>query len=126
MRALHHAFSTACAFPLFESTLVGANILIAQFGERFRRHRLGGHFGPPQYTTISVFRGKFVLRTSWPTLSRGTGREPAMFSPLNQSSVKTLQSWNGGLQSICRTFWVAIFLTVASVGAAGLFAMLFG
>src|ERR1700730_13521237 len=44
--------------------------------------RLGGHFGPPQYTTISALLGKFVLRISFPILSRGTRREPGIVSPL--------------------------------------------
>ena len=60
--------------------------------------RLCGHFGPQQYTTISAVLGKFVLRTSLPTLSRGTRREPAMFSPLNHSSVRTFQNWNDRLR----------------------------
>src|SRR5712692_2781122 len=83
--------------------------------------RLCGHFGPPQYTTISAFLGKFVLRTSFPTLSRGTRRDPAMFSPLNHSSVRTFQNLKERLLSrSCRTSWVEMVFTATSVVAVGL------
>src|SRR6266849_9410146 len=83
--------------------------------------RLCGHFGPQQYTTISAVLGKFVLRTSLPTLSRGTRCEPKMFSPLNHSSVRTFQNWMGRwLFRVCRSCSVETVFMDPSVKVAWL------
>ncbi len=99
VRELRPFDAQACGLPLFQPALMGADVLVAELHQLLRGHAAQRTLrAAAVYDDLGIL-GQIRARTSLPTLSRGTRREPAMFSPSNHSSVSTFQSWTGRLFS---------------------------